>query len=282
MSEHSMNDSCVFRRQIPPSSVLLAFVSLLAGAYAVDQKEPERPALPLFETEEISAPKLEQQVQENAEESGVRIDALLPHPPVIEGKFIGIGLEGKVGGTTQQVVKFLSGLENRDQFRVVPELAIIGDRKDPDLTRASFRVVSWYAKNEKSARRQKKWHAAVAPATPAIEIFASCAASLEEDAFSVAILPPAGETEKPEPPIRLTRFGFTGDSITLSGEGLNSATANKFGGKLFSNKSLDAYDWHWLMRPRYNTKKKDGTVEFSVSGQLGEKAKKKQSRRKEG
>ena len=277
-----MNDRCVTRQQILSSSVLVAFASLLTGAYAVDQKEPDRPLLPQFESEEIAAPKLEQLVTENAEEAGVRVDALLPHAPQSEGKFIGIGLEGKVNGTTEQVVNFLSTLEDRDQFRVVPNLAIIGDRKDPDLTRASFQVVDWYAKNERSARRQKRWLATVAPAAPAIEIFSSCVGALDEDAISVSAVTLEGEPEKPKTPIRLTRFDFIGNTVALAGEGLDSASANKFVAKLFKDQSLDAYDWNWLARPRQNTKKKDGTVEFSISGELEEKAAKSQSRRKKG
>ena len=69
--------------------------------------------------------------------------------------------------------------------------------------------------------------------------------------------------------------------MRLAGEGLNSSAANRFGAILFKSDSREAYDWHWETRPKYNAKRKDGTVEFSILGKHGARKKRaKKSKRK--
>ena len=275
-----MKNKSVFRRHVVLAAVLPIFISLLTGAYAADAKKKGWPDLPQYETEEIAAPALWKLAQEKAGEAGIGLDAAIPEVPKIVGKYIGIGLQGRVSGTAEQVMKFLSSLENRDQFRLVPELDIYVDRKDSSLVRASFHLMSWYATTEKAARKSKKWVAAVEPAAPAMEIFASCVAPLEKNAFSVVLIPPAGEAKKPDLPVRLTNFDFTGKTVRISGEGQNSSVSNKFGGMLFKNESLKAYEWVWESRPKYNSKRKDGTVQFSILSKLIEKSSEKKAKRK--
>ena len=275
-----MNDNRGLQRQTFLIASLTVFISSLAGISAEQIKKPAAPEVPIYESEEIAAPRLEKLVREKAKDAGIQIDALLPRAPEDGGKYIGIPLEGRVSGTAEQVIKFLSAIESRDQYRLMPRVVIYGDRKDPRLAKASFMATSWYAKTEKASRQTKKWRKAAKPAAPALEIFAACAATLDENAFSAEILPLARDADKPPPKkpqaqVRLTGFAFEGTEVLVSGEGRNSAATHKFGGRLFKDESLNAYDWSWQTRPKYNTKRKDGTVEFSIRGELNPKTSKK-------
>ena len=72
----------------------------------------------------------------------------------------------------------------------------------------------------------------------------------------------------PDKGVRFTDFSIEGDSIRIQGEAENSNAANKYGGVIFNSKELDAFEWIWEKRPAYNTKRKDGTVEFAIFGKV--------------
>ncbi|MGI9239280.1 MAG: hypothetical protein ACR2RV_00680 [Verrucomicrobiales bacterium] len=72
----------------------------------------------------------------------------------------------------------------------------------------------------------------------------------------------------PEKGVRFTDFSIEGDSIRIQGEAENSNAANKYGGVIFGADELGAYEWIWEKRPAYNTKRKDGTVEFAIFGKI--------------
>jgi hypothetical protein len=74
----------------------------------------------------------------------------------------------------------------------------------------------------------------------------------------------------PEKGVRFTNFSIENDSIRIQGEASNSNEANKYGGILFKAEELSDYKWVWETRPKYNTKRKDGTVEFAIFGKAGE------------
>ena len=68
----------------------------------------------------------------------------------------------------------------------------------------------------------------------------------------------------PDKDVRFTNFAIENETIRIQGEAMNSAAASKFGGVLFDVEELQPYKLGWETRPKYNTKRKDGTVEFSI------------------
>ncbi len=71
------------------------------------------------------------------------------------------------------------------------------------------------------------------------------------------------------PYVRLTSFSIENDTLRLQGEARDSNAANKFGGILFNKTGdLAQYNLDWEARPKYNAKRKDGTVEFAIYGKL--------------
>ncbi|MFT5410454.1 MAG: hypothetical protein ACI9NC_003184, partial [Verrucomicrobiales bacterium] len=70
----------------------------------------------------------------------------------------------------------------------------------------------------------------------------------------------------PEKGVRFTNFSIEGDTLRIEGEASNSNEANKYGGLVFKAEELSDYAWTWEKRPKYNTKRKDGTVDFAIFG----------------
>ena len=68
----------------------------------------------------------------------------------------------------------------------------------------------------------------------------------------------------PPKDVRFTNFAIENETIRIQGEAVNSAAANRYGGILFGLEELKPYSLDWETRPKYNTKRKDGTVEFSI------------------
>ncbi len=89
--------------------------------------------------------------------------------------------------------------------------------------------------------------------------------AVEVDHFPVELFYLAA-AKLPEKGVRFTDFSIEGDSIRIQGEAENSNAANKYGGVIFNSEELGAFEWIWEKRPAYNTKRKDGTVEFAIFG----------------
>ena len=245
------------------TSLPILFLSLSLGSVrAADKAAAPPPSLPVYKTEEIAAPELDTSIRKVAESSGVEIKTYLPRVPVEAGKFIGVGAELRVTGSSEQATKFLAAITQQNQFQVISSLVLSSDRKDPKIMQANLVLTSWFARTEKAASKVKKWQSTAQVSDPAIDLYASC----------IGLLPEKG--------VRFTGFDFEGKMIRLSGEASNSLEANRFGGKLFKEKDLSMYRWDWEMRPRYNIKKKDGTVEFSIYGKRSESSSKKGKRKK--
>lgn len=89
------------------------------------------------------------------------------------------------------------------------------------------------------------------------------AKAIEIDRFPIELFHVA-TSKLPEKDVRFTNFAIENETIRIQGEALNSAAASKFGGVLFGVEELKPYNLEWETRPKYNTKRKDGTVEFSI------------------
>ena len=72
----------------------------------------------------------------------------------------------------------------------------------------------------------------------------------------------------PEKGVRFTNFSIENDSIRIQGEAQNTKAAHSYGGTIINDEGLGDYKWIWETRPKYNTKRKDGTVEFALFGKI--------------
>jgi hypothetical protein len=76
---------------------------------------------------------------------------------------------------------------------------------------------------------------------------------------SIKLLPPKG--------VRFASYVQDQATITLSGEAINTAEANRYGGEIFKAEDLSDYKWNWIQRPVIDTKKRERTASFKIQGE---------------
>lgn len=100
--------------------------------------------LPLYTSETEEAIKLEGAVQQAANLSGVDIE-MKPIAHNVTEDYQQIGLAVKASGGNEAIVRFLSLLQTRDAFRLMPTLDITPDKKDPAIVRAELTLNQLYS-----------------------------------------------------------------------------------------------------------------------------------------
>ena len=222
----------------------------MAEATTIKKKPAPDRTLPIYKSEEIAAPALEARLRKAAKKHKIEIRTMIIRPPHTKGEAIAVSVELNVGGATEGVMQFLAAAGGRATFHNIPSLYISSDKKDSKLVRAQLVVEDWYAKRAASAPKRKQWEASLVPGLPALDVLAECSDHLKGRGT------------------RITSFGVERDAVHIFGGADKLASARQFAASLFKDKELGAYKLNWVMRPRFDTERKDGSVVFQIAGKL--------------
>ena len=101
--------------------------------------------MPAYTTEEAEAPKLEGSVTNSAGLAGVTIGKIIPieHSATAEYQKIGVGVTAF--GSNEEIIRFLSLLQSRDAFRLMPTVKITPDKKDPSIVNVELTLNQLYS-----------------------------------------------------------------------------------------------------------------------------------------